>query len=109
MSSKTYVENYKTPQLFGQADEILKIQKPIIGAVNGYALGGGCELAMMCDILIAGTYQHYLHNLGENAKFGQPEITLGTIPGLRFLKSFPESVRYGRNTKVTQSISFPNF
>jgi enoyl-CoA hydratase/carnithine racemase len=70
MASKTYMECYKG-NMFSHWAELTKIQTPVIAAVNGYALGGGCELAMMCDIIIA----------GDKAKFGQPEITLGTIPG----------------------------
>jgi len=70
MQSKTFVDVYMN-NMFKSWTDITKMRKPVIAAVSGYALGGGCELAMMCDIIIA----------SESAKFGQPEITLGVIPG----------------------------
>jgi len=70
MSSRDFAYAYNT-NMFAQWADICKISKPIIAAVNGFALGGGCELAMMCDIVIA----------SPNAKFGQPEVNLGIIPG----------------------------
>ncbi|MFC5584942.1 enoyl-CoA hydratase [Nitratireductor kimnyeongensis] len=71
MASKSYVDAYME-DLFAGWEGLTRVRKPIIAAVAGYALGGGCELAMMCDFIIA----------AENAKFGQPEITLGVMPGM---------------------------
>ena len=70
MAPRDYMETYRT-NMFEPWASLTKLSKPVIGAVNGYALGGGCELAMMCDIIVA----------GDTAKFGQPEVTIGTIPG----------------------------
>jgi enoyl-CoA hydratase len=70
MSVRNFVTSYLNNQ-FENWTDITRITKPTVAAVSGYALGGGCELAMMCDIIVA----------AENAKFGQPEITLGVIPG----------------------------
>jgi len=70
MEPKDFMDAYQSDFIRPWQD-VTKIKKPVIAAVAGHALGGGCELAMMCDIIIA----------GDNAKFGQPEINLGTIPG----------------------------
>ena len=72
MAERSFLEVYKADLFASEAEVFLKCRKPIIAAVAGYALGGGCELAMMCDFIIA----------ADNAKFGQPEINLGVIAGL---------------------------
>ena len=71
MQSLDFVDAYKNDFFSGWVD-IANARKPVIAAVSGFALGGGCEVAMMCDFIIA----------SETAKFGQPEITLGVIPGM---------------------------
>jgi enoyl-CoA hydratase len=70
MVNATLVEQYKRNQ-FARWDRIRKVSKPIVAAVSGFALGGGCELAMLCDIIVA----------SETAQFGQPEINIGVMPG----------------------------
>jgi len=72
MAPKTFVEMFESDFFTPEADALLGVRKPIIAAVAGYALGGGCELAMMCDFIIC----------AENAKFGQPEINLGVVAGI---------------------------
>ncbi len=72
MSDKTFVDVFGDDFFTPETESVLRVRKPIIAAVAGYALGGGCELAMMCDFIIA----------ADTAKFGQPEINLGVVAGL---------------------------
>ena len=72
MAEKSSIEMFMTDFFGSEHCQIMQIRKPVIAAVSGYALGGGCELAMMCDFIIA----------SNTAKFGQPEINLGVMPGI---------------------------
>ncbi len=71
MRDKSYIDAYLSDFITADWEHVARCRKPVIAAVAGYALGGGCELAMMCDFIIA----------ADNAQFGQPEINLGIIPG----------------------------
>ena len=71
MQPKSYMDVYKEDFITNGWQRLMSCRKPVIAAVSGYALGGGCEVAMMCDLIIA----------SDTAKFGQPEITIGTLPG----------------------------
>lgn len=71
IQNKSYMDVYLADFITKGWEKVSACRKPIIAAVSGYALGGGCEIAMMCDFIIA----------SESAKFGQPEVTIGTIPG----------------------------
>ena len=72
MSGKSFTDMFREDFFADRHDAVVQVRKPIIAAVAGYALGGGCELAMMCDFILA----------ADTAKFGQPEINLGVIPGI---------------------------
>jgi len=82
MSTWSYMDVFKSEYISRNWETIKRIRKPVIAAVSGYALGGGCELVMMCDIVIA----------SETARFGQPEIKLGIIPGAGGTQRLPRAV-----------------
>ncbi len=82
MATYTFADVYKNDYITRNWETIRSIRKPVIAAVSGFALGGGCELAMMCDFIIA----------ADNARFGQPEIKLGVIPGAGGTQRLPRAV-----------------
>ena len=82
MAKWDYMDVFKTEYITRNWETIRRVRKPVIAAVAGFALGGGCELAMMCDIVIA----------AETAKFGQPEIKLGVIPGAGGTQRLPRAI-----------------
>ena len=81
MAELTYPQIY-VDDLFSDSDRVANRRKPVIAAVSGFALGGGCELALMCDFILA----------ADNAKFGQPEIKLGVIPGAGGTQRLPRAI-----------------
>ncbi len=82
MASKTFMEAHQEGFITRNWETVLQVRKPVIAAVAGFALGGGCELAMMCDFIIA----------ADTAKFGQPEIKIGIIPGAGGTQRLPRAV-----------------
>ena len=82
MAGYSYMDVYKSDYITRNWQQIRMVRKPVIAAVAGFALGGGCELAMMCDFIIA----------ADNARFGQPEIKLGVIPGAGGTQRLPRAV-----------------
>ncbi|MGC1817460.1 MAG: enoyl-CoA hydratase [Casimicrobiaceae bacterium] len=82
MAEWTYAKVYGDDYITRDWESIRRVRKPVIAAVAGYALGGGCELAMACDLIIA----------ADSAKFGQPEVTIGTMPGFGGTQRLPRAV-----------------
>jgi len=82
MANYSFMDVFKGEYITRNWEQIRRVRKPVIAAVAGYALGGGCELAMMCDFIIA----------ADTAKFGQPEVRLGTMPGAGGTQRLPRAI-----------------
>jgi enoyl-CoA hydratase len=82
MAGYSYMDVYKGQYITRNWETLCRVRKPVIAAVAGYAVGGGCEVAMMCDFIIA----------ADTAKFGQPEIKLGTMPGAGGTQRLPRAI-----------------
>ena len=93
MAKYSFADAFKGDYITRNWEQIRAIRKPVIAAVSGFALGGGCELAMMCDFIIA----------ADNAKFGQPEIKLGVIPGAGGTQRLPRAV--GKSKAMDMAIT----
>ena len=91
MASLDFIKVYKTGLISRNWETLSSIRKPVIAAVAGFALGGGCELAMMCDFIIA----------ADNAKFGQPEVKIGMIPGAGGTQRLPRAVGKSKAMDMT--------
>ncbi len=91
MKDKTYMDLYKSDFITADWERVAACRKPVIAAVAGYAVGGGCELAMMCDFILA----------ADNAKFGQPEINLGVLPGAGGTQRLP---RFAGKSKAMEMV-----
>ena len=91
MANYSFADVYKGDYITRNWEQIRQIRKPVIAAVSGFALGGGCELAMMCDFIIA----------ADNARFGQPEIKLGVIPGAGGTQRLPRAVGKSKAMDMT--------
>jgi enoyl-CoA hydratase len=98
MSQYNFSDVYNANFITRDWETINSIRKPVIAAVSGFALGGGCELAMMCDLIFA----------SENAKFGQPEIKLGIIPGAGGTQRLPRAVGKARTMDMVLTGSMLN-
>src|SRR5215218_11443022 len=90
MSGKSHMDVFKE-DFAASWDRIARMRKPVVAAVSGFALGGGCELVMQCDIIIA----------ADNAKFGQPEIKLGVIPGIGGTQRLTRAIGKAKSMEMT--------